>query len=408
MNIPHVYNPLFYFSIIAFLLIFVSSPFFKLADASWHNSTTRTINLDGLRGILAISVFIQHSAWLQHSIMGIPWGVPIPSIYIQAGEASVSLFFMITGFLFWRKAILAKGRIDWMRLYINRFFRIAPIFYLSISIVLFVVFYKSNFQLRETTSILFNEISPLLLAGFYKIGHLINGYPLPGEINANVTWTLRYEWEFYLLILPISAFFARRVGWHLLFTGAGFLLLVMVTIKSPQSHVAIALLEFFGGMLCASIQQYFLFEVREGVSNIVSSIILTGLLITLMHFSTAYSTVPFLILWCVFLLITLGCSFFGLLSSKPARRLGELSYSIYLLHGIVLYGFFKYQGVLNFARSTAMNFWLSIAIAGAIAVSITMVSHLLIEIRGIRIGKRLSQSIRWSNLKLNRPGFRGG
>ena len=402
MNIPHVYNPLFFFLIIAFLLIFVSTPFFRLADASWHNSTARTINLDGLRGILAISVFIQHSAWLQHSIMGIPWGVPIPSIYLQAGEASVSLFFMITGFLFWRKAILAKGQIEWMKLYINRFFRIAPIFYLSISIVLFVVFYKSNFQLRETPSALFDEIVPLLLAGFYKIGHLINGYPFPGEINANVTWTLRYEWEFYLLILPVSVFFARRIGWHLLFTGAGFVLLVMVTIKSPQSHSAIALLEFFGGMLCASLQQEFSFEVRDGVNNVVASVMLTGLLIMLMHFSTAYSTAPFLILWCIFLLITWGCSFFGLLSSKPARRLGELSYSIYLLHGIVLYGFFKYQGVLNFARSTAMNFWLSIAIAGAITVSITMVSHLLIEIPGIRMGKRFSQSVRWGNSKFAR------
>ena len=394
MNIPHVYNPLFYFLIIGYLLIFVSSSFFKFADASWHNSTKRTVKLDGLRGILAISVFIQHAAWLQHSIMGIPWGVSIPPIYIQAGEASVSLFFMITGFLFWRKAILEKGRIDWISLYINRFFRIAPVFYLSASIVLFVVFYKNNFELRETARILFYEIAPLLLAGFYKIGHSINGYHFPGEINANVTWTLRYEWEFYLLILPISAFFARRVGWHLLFAGTGFSLLVMVTIKSPQSHSAIALLEFFGGMLCASIQQEFSFEVGDGLNNFFASVILTGLLIALMFFTTAYATVPFLILWCVFLLITLGCSFFGLLASSPARRLGELSYSIYLLHGIVLYAFFKYQGVLYFSRLSAINFWLSVAIAGTLAVSFAMISHLLIEIPGIRIGKRFSQSVK--------------
>jgi peptidoglycan/LPS O-acetylase OafA/YrhL len=299
---------------------------------------------------------------------------------------------MITGFLFWRKAVEANGRLNWGKLYITRFFRIAPIFYLSVAIVLFVVFYESHFQLREAPSILFTEIAPLLLSGFYKIGHIINGYPYPGEINANVTWTLRYEWEYYLLILPISAIFARRAGWHIWYALAGFVLLTIITIGSPLSHSAIALLEFFGGMLCASIQERFAFVMGKRLNFMLSFAVLL-LLMLLMFFETAYQTVPFLILWGMFLLITSGCSVFGLLASRAARRLGELSFGIYLLHGIVLHAFFNSQGVSHFARTSTPYFWMMIVLVGMVSVLVAMAAHLLVEVPGINFGRNLSRRV---------------
>ncbi|MDA8328842.1 MAG: acyltransferase [Betaproteobacteria bacterium] len=385
-------SPFYYFFVIGVLLVFVKSPLFNLADASWHSATTRTINIDGLRGILALSVFTQHSALLHGSLIGLSWPYPISNLFNQAGQASVSLFFMITGFLFWRKAIETNGRLSWGKLYITRFFRIAPVFYLSISIVLFVVFYESHFQLREAPSILFTEIAPLLLSGFYKIGHLINGYPFPGEINANVTWTLRYEWEYYLLILPISAIFARRAGWHIWYAVAGFVLLTIITIRLPSSHSAIALLEFFGGMLCASIQERFAFVMGKRLNFMLSFAVLL-LLMLLMFFETAYQTAPFLILWAIFLLITSGCSIFGLLSSRAARRLGELSFGIYLLHGIVLHAFFNSQGVSHFARSSTPYFWMMIVLVGMASVLVAMAAHLLVEVPGINFGRNLSRRV---------------
>jgi hypothetical protein len=57
-------NSFYYFFVIGILLVFVKNPLFNLADASWHSTTTRTINIDGLRGILALSVFTQHAALL--------------------------------------------------------------------------------------------------------------------------------------------------------------------------------------------------------------------------------------------------------------------------------------------------------------------------------------------------------
>ena len=49
----------------------------------------------------------------------------------------------------------------------------------------------------------------------------------------------------------------------------------------------------------------------------------------------------YLIFSCGFLFTSLACdnNLFGLLNARPLQVLGEISYSIYLLHGIVLYFF---------------------------------------------------------------------
>ncbi len=384
-----VFNPFYYFFVIAILLIFAKNPLFNLADASWHSTTNRTVNIDGLRGILALSVLVQHAAFLHNSLIGLSWQIPIPNFFNQTGQASVSLFFMITGFLFWRKAVEANGRLRWGKLYITRFFRIAPVYYFSVAIVLFIVFYASHFHLRESPAKLMKELFPLLLAGFYKVGHHINGTDA-AIINASVTWTLRYEWEYYLLILPISAIFTRRVGWHIWYSVSGFVLLTIITIRSPSSHSAIALLEFFGGMLCASIHENFILVMSNRMNFIFSFVVLL-LLLLLAFFKTAYQTAPFLILWVIFLLITSGCSIFGLLSSRAARRLGELSFDIYLLHGIVLHTIFNFQSVNNFARSSTIYFWMLIILVAMLAALVAMATHLLIEVPGIGFGRKLSR-----------------
>ncbi|MGM7595520.1 acyltransferase family protein [Acinetobacter baumannii] len=44
----------------------------------------------------------------------------------------------------------------------------------------------------------------------------------------------------------------------------------------------------------------------------------------------------------LFLCLTSGNSIFGLLNIEPLQKLGEISYSIYLVHGCVLYGFMQF------------------------------------------------------------------
>uniref|UniRef100_E6QUN3 Putative Acyltransferase 3 n=1 Tax=mine drainage metagenome TaxID=410659 RepID=E6QUN3_9ZZZZ len=377
---------------IIFLLLFAGTFFFRAADASWHTSTSRTINLDGLRGLLVISVFIYHSAIYHDYLLRGIWQAPPSVLLTQAGQASVMFFFMITGFLFWSKTITSLGRPNWRVLYINRCFRIAPLYYFATLLMLLIVLNASNFHLREPFFALVKEIAPLGLAGFYAAKAPINAYHSPSLILAGVTWTLRFEWLFYLLILPISALFARREGWHIRYTASGFLLFTVLSAYHPGMRL-IALMTFFGGMLCASIQSRFRF-VMPARWNTTLSVIICALLWYLMQFETAYQTAAIGILWLIFLIITSGCSIFGLLTARPALRLGELSFSIYMLQGILLYTAFHFSAISSYALNSALQYWLVIMVTGTMLLAVSLATHLLIEKPGILLGKNLSRQFK--------------
>src|ERR1700761_6804237 len=70
--------------------------------------------IDGLRGYLAIFVFLHHSSiWYYfHSIH--EWSHLPSSLFNHLGSTSVALFFMITAFLFFSRLIDARGSdFDW-------------------------------------------------------------------------------------------------------------------------------------------------------------------------------------------------------------------------------------------------------------------------------------------------------
>jgi peptidoglycan/LPS O-acetylase OafA/YrhL len=96
--------------IIALLLGLASTPLLKWADAAPTEVAVRVSTIDGLRGLLALAVFFHHTAiWHQYLITG-EWRFPPSRFYANLGPAGVSMFFMITGYLFWSQTLKAKGR----------------------------------------------------------------------------------------------------------------------------------------------------------------------------------------------------------------------------------------------------------------------------------------------------------
>ena len=98
-------------------------------------------SLDGLRGLAAVFVFIHHSSiWYFYKKSHL-WTVPPSNLYTQLGQGAVTMFFMMTAFLFWGK-IRESSRVDWVKLYSARIMRLAPLYYVSI----FVLFVFSAFM----------------------------------------------------------------------------------------------------------------------------------------------------------------------------------------------------------------------------------------------------------------------
>src|ERR1700730_13991860 len=79
----------------------------------------RFASLDGLRGFLALGVFLHHGI-IWHGIIASQPRPPLGPYCKYLGQGSVIFFFLITGFLFWTKVVKAGGRIDPIDLYRNR------------------------------------------------------------------------------------------------------------------------------------------------------------------------------------------------------------------------------------------------------------------------------------------------
>jgi peptidoglycan/LPS O-acetylase OafA/YrhL len=174
--------------------------------------TVKYNEIDGIRGFLAFFVFLHHSYIWSIFIKTDEWKEPTSNLFNQFGQTSVALFFMITAFLFITKLISAKNNtINWKKYITSRFFRIFPAYFFSIIVVFLIVAILSNFQSNDSIlSNLKNSIGWLFftIGGPSDINNVKNTY----LIDAGVTWSLPYEWLFYLILPLIALLFKIKVS----------------------------------------------------------------------------------------------------------------------------------------------------------------------------------------------------
>ena len=103
-------------------------------------------------------------------------------------------------------------------------------------------------------------------------------------------------------------------------------------------------------------------EFRNFSSKKASSFIVLGCItIAVAAFPSAYGLVPLILLSISFSLIAGGNNIFGVLSSPASRTMGETAYSIYLLHGIILFVIFTFViGKDNAKNYSAIEHWILI------------------------------------------------
>ena len=202
-----------YFVLVAIVMGLAATPLFRFVDTT-STANTRYTAIDGLRGFLALSVFVFHLVLTHEFIQAGLWEVPSSRFYALLGPFGVSLFFMITGFLFWGKLLRVQGRPPWLQIYTGRLFRIAPMYLFVVLVMIYIVFTRTGFQLNEPVSEAVNSVLQWLALGAINTQPNINGYPAT-SVLAGVTWTITYEWAFYVSLM-VTAFFARGRQ-HLLF-----------------------------------------------------------------------------------------------------------------------------------------------------------------------------------------------
>lgn len=375
------------------LLMLSNSKLFAFLDEPPTASHHRFETLDGLRAFLAIAVLFHHLAAKRWQLASGEHGLPPSHFYALLGEAGVAMFFMITGNLFWGRLIDKQGRIDWIDLYLNRFFRIAPLYVFVAAIYVIAVLYRS--QSTQPAG----NFPPLIdIVQWMAFG--ISSHPAPlfnDMISVGIigpTWTLYYEWKFYFA-LPILAALARAPSpLTLCLSAITFVLcfddLVPDPFKFYVSH-------FLVGMVSASMVRAHPGLNRDGIARSLTAI---AFLACGFYFcNTAYSTLAVILFGAFFILISSGASLFGLLRLTGAKRMGNASYSVYMLHGLAITVVLSPSLLGIYAVKSPMHFW---AVSGLVflgSICMAILSYSVVERGGVRLGLMLRNKRKYQSAK---------
>lgn len=357
----------------------------------------RYATIDGLRGYLAYFVFLHHVAiwwgWRQTGV----WDAPESNLFIHFGKTSVAMFFMITGFLFFSKLLSQQGRpMDWTKLFVGRVTRLAPLYLFAMACLFTVVVVRSAGVLNEPAPRVAREVLQWLL--FTVVGAPeINALPETPHITAGVTWSLRYEWFFYLA-LPVIGLLVRVKASRLVLAMSLGSLAVM-PIWQPKGWL---LATFAGGMLAAWLVRKPQFQqwARTPWATLVTLACLTLTVVGFRHIS---HIAPVLMLTTAFALIAGGNSLFGLLLTPTSRTLGETAYGLYLLHGLLLYVTFTYIAPsIPVIGSEVIQHWLIALALTPVLVVMTWCAYRWIEVPGMRLSTPILNAVRQRTAFLKR------
>jgi peptidoglycan/LPS O-acetylase OafA/YrhL len=375
-----------FFLEIGLLLAVAATPLYRAADSPPIPTSSRIETLDGLRGFLALGVFFHHAAIYHQYLSTSIWGAPPSRFYLLVGPAGVAMFFMITGYLFYSQMMKAKGRPEWKKLYVGRIFRILPLYWFAVALVLLGVSVHTGWHLNVPWPSFIERLVRWSAGGLFPEAP-INGSEFTYRITLYVTWTLQYEWFFYFSLLALAI--PARWRWSGLALPFAFLCIAIVHevfAQSPTPWICVAL--FLIGMSIAAI--------RTAKPNLKARGILVSLMVVaflILAFTAAtdliFRPLPILLLGVAFLLIAVGADLFGLLSTRPARRLGNISYGIYLLQGAVFAGASSIEMIRKFDLHSPFGHWVVTALEGIALVSFATLTHRFIERPGIDLGRRL-------------------
>ena len=380
-----------FFVCVVLLLGLASTPAFAAADAPPSPAHNRLTTLDGLRGFLALAVVFHHAAIYHRFLLDGRWELPPSKFYTILGQVGVAMFFMVTGYLFWSRLIKDGGQTDWLRLFVGRVFRIGPLYLTAISAMLILVFCETDFRITVTAMQLVRQVGPWLMLGILS-GPNVNGYSGTSLLLAGVNWTLYFEWMFYLS-LPIMSFLViERRRYPPLILGGFLACLLWILFYSwhagRQTLDLICAALFLSGMACAWLHaRGLIVPIPDQISSLI---VITLLTITFTVFSTIYAAGPIILLGVTFYLIASGCTIFGLLVSRPARRLGDISYGIYLLQGLVLAIVFRPHPMRDAALASPAQHWMLTLLCTAVLVAVATATHTIIERPGIALGRKVA------------------
>lgn len=283
--------------------------------------------LDGLRGLAVLMVVFGHGA--NHGLG--PFG---PDSMMIRGKLGVYLFFVLSAYLLDRQIIkmFQQGRAQWdyWLYYISRrVLRIFPLFFLALVV----------FRLANAAGI------KVVIHSWRQVWEHITL-----QRGDHIFWSIPVEFKYYLISPILLYFFNRVLRWNLWAMGITFALLFAgvhqysVLWQPEDTSTLLYLNIFLMGTLVAVLERYVpnfwnALHTFKPASSLGWSVIIAFSLWSwkVDDFTNITTFLPAAALWSVALAATFGPGWWAsLLSFKPLRWVGKVSFSMYLFHIPVL------------------------------------------------------------------------
>lgn len=345
-----------------------------------------------LRCIAALLVLLFHT---YHSFFG-QWQAKPDAHgfgWLVEGHTGVSLFFVLSGYLFMSIALRSNGPLDYGRFLRNRVLRVFPLF-----LVVFVVAISVGRDAFRPMDVL------------YVIFSNLGDAPTSKQFMTGPAWTISVEFTFYL-VFPFLARFAidqgpayllRLIGLLLLFKAGAFL------VSERPTHMIYSTLlgrmdQFLVGMLAAQYALRYMTRTLHGGWVLVAALGMVLLLEAQAHWASYFlpeQVQPAWLAWPTveaigWALVIVSYAHWrgGLWQWLGAllERGGEISFSLYLWHALVIFLVTRWLGTPNWFGDWRLD--ALVVTAGVLAVSwgVAQVSYRTIEAPFLSLRERYSK-----------------
>jgi peptidoglycan/LPS O-acetylase OafA/YrhL len=290
--------------------------------------------LDGIRGLAILMVLGFHYLG-QHAVFSKGW-------------AGVDLFFVLSGYLITKRLMENKERSDrYAKFYKNRVLRIFPLYYLVLILLFSYALIKNEYFFEFKNAVAF-------FLFFQNWAFIIKG--LSHEIFLPHTWSLAVEEQFYLVWpLVLYSFYKTK---H--FKSVLWLLLAAIPVARCISyfinpHYTPTYLYYFntfyridtiiwGALIYFIVPKEHNFTLLKRAALISFALLMAGLFLFKNTRNTGpfFSTIGYTLIACIFTLVIYRtvnwpqCAIAVFFNNTFLRKIGKISYGLYLIHWPVL------------------------------------------------------------------------
>jgi peptidoglycan/LPS O-acetylase OafA/YrhL len=278
--------------------------------------------LDGVRAVAAGGVMASHyGGQISYALAG-----AATPVFHNLGTCGVQVFFALTGYLFTRKAVAARGQLAVRPFLVARLRRIVPMYAAAVAFSVALVCVVTRAE-----PVALGNLARQTVA-LFAFGFVLDGAPriksVPYVDVLGTIWSLPFEWLFYLFV-PVLAVLLASPRMLLV---AGLMLAVYFANLMTDGRGDVFCPFFLPGVLVGLLPTFAPAPTRGFLmSAIVAALALAAILPGVQNFTPP----RLLLMTALFAAVVLARP--ALLARPAVAFLGDISYSIYLMHFPLLY-----------------------------------------------------------------------